>query len=171
MDFALIVYIVFCVFVIGGGITYFSRMGLTIAAGLFGVGALLVFIFYGMRWFKGNALKSNAAVSQGMWPPTVNPCPDYWTKSTDASGNIVCSDSKNYYRVTADTTDANFALTSPTGSTPAKLTIYNNSASVKKPISGDRLAAIFSGNTGLRWEGIFDGVSKSDRLPLAAGGR
>ncbi len=164
MDFALIVYIVFCIFVIGGGITYFTRMDLTIAAGLFGTGALLVFVFYGMRWFKGSALKSNAVVEEGVWPPTVNPCPDYWVKTVDSNGNIVCKDEKNYFSVTADTATP-YTLTTASSSTPASLTVYGGTGT-KKPISGDRLAAILSGNTGLRWEGIFDGVSKSDRLPL-----
>jgi hypothetical protein len=166
MDFALIVYIVFAIFVIGGGITYLSRMGLSVAAGLFGLGSLLVFVFYGMRWFQGDALKSNAVSASGTWPPTVNPCPDYWQKKVDSSGNIVCEDTKDYYSVTPNDTDANFALTGKSGSTPASLVVYNNSSSVKKSIPSERLSAILSGNTGLRWEGLFDGVSYTGRSPL-----
>ncbi len=55
--------------------TLFSS-GRSIAGGLVFIGFILVFTFYGMRWFKANGDPKNTYT--GSWPPIINTCPDYF---------------------------------------------------------------------------------------------
>lgn len=48
----------------------------TLGAFLYFVGAILIFTFYGLRWFSGDALKVTRYESKS-WPPIVNTCPDF----------------------------------------------------------------------------------------------
>jgi hypothetical protein len=69
------IYIVAALLIGGGGTFKLYGMGQSIAAFLFFVGALALFIIYGMRWFGGqDSIFSKTPVS---WPPTINTCPDY----------------------------------------------------------------------------------------------
>jgi hypothetical protein len=69
-----------------GGTTTLFQSGRVLAALLFLVGAILLFVFYGLRWFEGKKLPGDA----GQWPPIVNTCPDYLTfyKRTKANGSL-----------------------------------------------------------------------------------
>jgi hypothetical protein len=46
----------------------------TARAVIYGLGATMVCIFYGYRWFASNRVDVNKS-----WPPTINTCPDYLT--------------------------------------------------------------------------------------------
>jgi hypothetical protein len=71
MKFSLIAYILICITL---GLTIVSSLyksGRSISAILGIVLILLVFVFYGIRWF-GSSSGSTVA-----WPPVINTCPDY----------------------------------------------------------------------------------------------
>jgi len=74
MNFYLIFFIIIAILVGGFGTYTFFSSGQTIGAIVFLVGALLVFIYYGLRYFS-NASPLNPSPVQ--WPPVINSCPDY----------------------------------------------------------------------------------------------
>lgn len=164
MDFAMIAYIVFCIFLIAGGGTMFVRMNRTITAGLFTVGTLFIAIFYGMRWFSKSGLRTNVALSSTAWPPLINPCPDYYQKRVNSDGSIDCIDSKNYWTLSTVPGSSPFTVTPAAGSTNDTLRVFTVSDS-GIPVS--RITQIIEANPSLRWEGVYDGNSQSTRTPFA----
>jgi hypothetical protein len=68
------IYIVLAILIGAGGTFKLYGSGLTISAGLFCIAALIIFIVFGLKWFKKGSMLSEAPVS---WPPTINTCPDY----------------------------------------------------------------------------------------------
>ena len=75
MNINLIVYIFLTIVTGIGGTTTLFQSGRVLAGLLFLVGAILLFVFYGLRWFEGD----NASGKPVDWPPVVNTCPDYLT--------------------------------------------------------------------------------------------
>jgi hypothetical protein len=70
-------YIIVAIIVIGLGTLKIVNLQQSIAAFLFFVGSLIIFIIYGIRWFsQNNSIFSETPVS---WPPVINTCPDYLT--------------------------------------------------------------------------------------------
>ena len=66
------IYIIVAIFVIAGGSYKLHKQ--TIAAVLFFIGSLIIFIIFGLKWFGDKGLLSKTPVS---WPPIINKCPDY----------------------------------------------------------------------------------------------
>lgn len=94
MNLYLILYGLFALAALLGGISKLYGMGMTLAAGLYGIGALFLFVTYGLRWFGSEkSILSNSPVK---WPPVMNTCPDYLTfykrKNTDGSTEDTCID-------------------------------------------------------------------------------
>ena len=87
MNVSLLLYILLCI-AIGFSLTmYLVRAGRAISAGVFGVGAILIFIFFGLRWFVYDKPKW----ASKDWPPTINTCPDFLTY-LNLDGKDVCID-------------------------------------------------------------------------------
>lgn len=93
VNVGMILYIIGAVLVGVFGLMYFLRTSQTIAAILFFVGALIVLILFGIRWF-GPGAEFNSA--PGSWPPYVNTCPDYLTyykrKKSNGDTSDTCVD-------------------------------------------------------------------------------
>jgi hypothetical protein len=90
----LAVFIVSALFVTGGGAYKLVGLQQTIGAILFFIGASIVFIVYGIRWFGSSiSIFSETPVN---WPPTINTCPDYLVyynrKMADGSSQDSCID-------------------------------------------------------------------------------
>ena len=94
MDYALIAYILLS-FVIGVGGTYqIIQLQRPIAATLYLIGALLVLVFFGLRWFTGESFKLGT-MKGDRWPPVINLCPDFLTlyeRTKDGVKEKVCVD-------------------------------------------------------------------------------
>lgn len=94
MDFALIAYILLS-FIVGVGGTYqIIQLQRPIAATLYLIGALLVLVFFGLRWFTGETFKLGT-MKADRWPPIVNLCPDFLTlyeRTKDGVKEKVCVD-------------------------------------------------------------------------------
>jgi hypothetical protein len=74
MSWGLIAYILFCIVV---GLTLFMQLlnsGRTLAAVIALILVILIFVFFGLRWFPGG---KSAFSYSGPWPPIINTCPDY----------------------------------------------------------------------------------------------
>ena len=92
MNINLIVYIFLTIVIgIGGTVTLFQS-NRVLGGLLFLVGAILLFVFYGLRWFEGD----KASGKPMDWPPVVNTCPDYLTffkrKRSDGGMQNTCID-------------------------------------------------------------------------------
>ena len=73
MNYYLLMYIFVCL-AIGSGVSMFlMQSGRTISAATFFIGALLIFVFFGLRWFQYSPDPTAAKA----WPPVINTCPDY----------------------------------------------------------------------------------------------
>ena len=73
----LLIYVVFCLALVGVGCYQFVKVEMLIGAGMYGVGAIVLFIMFGLKWFvTENSLLSQTPVK---WPPVINTCPDYLT--------------------------------------------------------------------------------------------
>jgi hypothetical protein len=68
------IYIVAAILIGLGGTFSLVKGDQTVGAVLFFIGALLVFIVFGLKWFSPGSTFSETPVS---WPPTINSCPDY----------------------------------------------------------------------------------------------
>ena len=50
---------------------------------------VLIFIFFGLRWFRGTTSK---LFYSGPWPPIINTCPDYLVLVNRSDGTQACAD-------------------------------------------------------------------------------
>jgi hypothetical protein len=68
------IYIVLAILITAGITFKLISSGLAISGILFLIGAIYIFVVYGLKWFNKDSLLSKTPVS---WPPTINTCPDY----------------------------------------------------------------------------------------------
>jgi hypothetical protein len=68
------IYIIVAIVTIAGGTYSIVNTGKSLAAVLFFIGVLVVFVVFGIKWFSRGAVFAKTPVS---WPPTINTCPDY----------------------------------------------------------------------------------------------
>ena len=152
----LAIFIIAAIAVIAGGAFTLIKMSQTIGALLFFIGALSVFIIYGLRWFGAqNSLFSETPVS---WPPTINTCPDYLVyygrKMPDGTVKDTCID------LTGVSKNGSLKIF-PRGVEPPTQDEYYfslstaNSDPTKKNAELCQRAITF----GLTWEGITNGES------------
>jgi len=74
MSWLLVAYIFFCIVVGLGSFMQLLNSGRLLAAILSLILFILIFVFFGLRWFPGG----NSVFSySGPWPPLINTCPDY----------------------------------------------------------------------------------------------
>ena len=70
----LIIYIISAISVIAGGTVTAFNTGKSLAAVLFCMGAIAIFVIFGLKWFSPGSVFAKTPVP---WPPTINTCPDY----------------------------------------------------------------------------------------------
>jgi hypothetical protein len=88
MNFALISFIIIAILAIAFGSYYFVSSGRMVGGIVYLIGSILVFVFYGLRWFGTQGTPLNPSPVQ--WPPYINTCPDYLTyyKRTQSNGTV-----------------------------------------------------------------------------------
>lgn len=74
MNYYMLIYILLCIGIGFSGLMYFFRSGLYVGTITFLVGAVLIFVFFGLRWFQNS---TSAPWQAKSWPPVINTCPDY----------------------------------------------------------------------------------------------
>ena len=169
----MILYSLVCIIVGGGFVSMLYNRGQQMGAMVLLVLLILVFLFYGLRWFPGGNLNGTKPVAV-VWPPIVNVCPDFMVSWTDKVTNkVYCYDAANIYGLQA-TTAAPPLQSGLTIGTASSQSAYL----VKDPAQGSAtstlgaaparwpLAAALSTNSSsvltnaakyLRWEGVWDG--------------
>jgi hypothetical protein len=156
MDLYLIFYI-FLTIVTGLGVSnYLYKSGRFLSALLFFVGAILVFVFYGTRWFEGaSALKKTLD-----WPPVVNQCPDYLTYygrvKADGTRQRTCIDTLGVSKKSSVLQPWGNNTMGP--SNPANDAFYFN-LDVAASNDTERKTALCQAaiQAGVTWEGVTDG--------------
>jgi hypothetical protein len=162
MDFWVIVYILLCVAVGGGAVSYFYKRQETTGAMVAMVLLILVFVFYGLRWFEAGELKGTKSPS-GDWPPIVNACPDYMALYKHTDNKVYCYDAGNIYGLKS-------VAAGNAGTVNPKITINgvpDQSAYLIKDASGNNILkttlndviADQANGKYVKWEGVWDGQS------------
>ena len=115
ISFSLIIYILVSSVISLSAINYFYSKQQTIGALLSLILLILIFTFYGLRWFEGGQVKGGDT-SNAVWPPIVNMCPDYMTAvkgshsvssggGSSTKSGIYCVDAKKVYGDLSDMVD------------------------------------------------------------------
>jgi uncharacterized protein (UPF0333 family) len=184
MDYWLIAYVLLCIVLGTSTVSFFFQKGQSIAAMLLLVLIILVFVFYGLRWFDGGNLKGGDKAK--VWPPIVNMCPDFMVSWTDSvTRNVYCYDANNIYKL----------KTGAAAGTVGNLTINNmpnqsayliknaaqnpGATDLRSDPNGARWPLLYTMRTRpqvitgdpngglLRWEGVWDGRQASPtKAPL-----
>ena len=128
------------------------RMNRAMAAAIFLVLSILIFVFFGLRWF------TYGVGSITKWPPVINTCPDYLTSYQRTIGGkpqTACVDligvSKN----------SDLSVFPSTGTAPTDNRFYfpmcvNDNA--RLTVSIDNLCT-YTQSAGLSWDGVINGMS------------
>jgi len=155
-----VVYVIVSFLLVVQGYMKLMPMGQGRAA-IYGIGATLLMIFFGYRWF------SNSKNSSEQWPPTINMCPDYLTFVPNISKTLTssvnggaCVDMLGVTRGNLEKTFksdiSNNALTTNKifryTSADVKATAETDTATTQAICDACRLA-------GVTWEGVYDGDS------------
>lgn len=153
VNWYMILYVIISIGAVAGGTSQLFPMG-TSTAVIYAVGALLVFVFYGYRWF------GNQSGSLSKWPPTINSCPDYLTYVASLSdGNPGCVDllgvstkDGQFLKITAS------EISSLASSTSTKVFPYTSTDILNANNDATVQAICNKCNAlGITWEGVFDG--------------
>jgi len=154
MDYSFIAYIFLAVVVILGSFTTLINSDRMWTAILSLVLFILIFVFYGMRWFRGT---NTIYTYTGSWPPIINMCPDYLVYFKTAQGMDTCVDLVGVNRSGGSLKPWSQEDTSNPPQDSAKYFPY-----VYKPgMTADKLKELCTKSMeyGLTWEGITNGES------------
>ncbi len=191
MDFSFVLYILISAVLGLSAVSWLYNRQQTTGAIMTLVLLILIFAFYGLRWFSAGGLKGPE--TPGQWPPVVNVCPDFLVAYKDSvSKSVYCYDINNVYGLkTAQANDAAKLVASLTVNgvagqsglfmrdgaqdTSNKIqTLKDQGADTKWPFLNaikTNPGAVFTGTDGrqvLRWEGVWDGSSASaEKAPLS----
>jgi len=184
MDFWVILYSLICIIVGGGFVSMLYNRGQQMGAMALLVLLILVFLFYGLRWFPGGNLNGTKSAGVVTWPPIVNMCPDFMVSWTDKVTNkVYCYDAANIYNLQAAATapPLQAGLTIGTASNQSAYLLKDPSQGAATSTLGAAparwpLAAALSTNSSsvltsaakyLRWEGVWDGQTlTATKTPL-----
>jgi hypothetical protein len=165
MDYSFILYIFLSVAIIWGGAVALIQSERSIGGFLFVIGAILVLVYYGLRWFSGVSLKATQ-VSYTSWPPVINLCPDFLTMHKRVVGGKsenVCVDlvgvSKGGIQRMVDPNNVsndNFVFR-----------LYENLSGTQRL----RRLCQECKDKKVTWEGVYDGANCiADKVPNPSGG-
>jgi hypothetical protein len=186
MDFWVILYSLVCTIVGGGSVTFLYKRGQTIGALVVLVLLILIFIFYGLRWFPSGNLNGSTPSSDA-WPPIVNMCPDFMVSWTDTTtpDKVYCYDANNVYDLRTATAmgplEAGLTINGVSGQSaylikdPSKSKVASIEADsptspyfpLAKKLTVAPNDVLTTAAKFLRWEGVWDGQNlKADKIPL-----
>lgn len=167
MDYWFIAYIVICICMGGGAVSYMYNRDQTLGAMILLVLVIAIFAFFGLRWFKDGTLKGSGA-SNVQWPPIVNLCPDYMAavqgvavSGTTTPVNTYCTDPSGLYAALPTTF---YPLNS---NTPSKGIMIKNGtigAATFPQKAAKTMTNISPDNRSVRWEGVYNGQTFSTAL-------
>lgn len=160
MDLSFYIYLFLAIASISGGSYYFFKSNSSIAGSIYLLGSIVIAAFFGSRWF----LPSGVVSTSGVWPPTINVCPDFMSLVTlrpaaangaTSSLETVCVDTIGVY--------ANGIAKWTPGST-SENTIFRLFAGSDAATRRTRLIDQCKAKK-VSWEGFYVSEPLGDRLP------
>ncbi len=148
-NFYLIAYIILVIFIMISVSKTMFASGRNIAGILVFIGFILVFTFYGMRWFNASGDPKNTYT--GSWPPIINTCPDYFVLATNTSGSF-CVDPTGITSAYGLTAGADIRSVNPNQ-------MFNHTYQPGMSTAQLKTLCDAAKNAGLTWEGITNGDS------------
>lgn len=158
INWYLVLYVIFSVVATIYGSFRLYEGGGGVRASVYGIGAALIFTFFGYRWF------SNPEVISKKWPPVINMCPDYLTFIPVVQGSISVSKGGCVDMIGVTSSSGGLQVSQPSdipgmsSTNTIKLFPYTSkdvdaakSSSDLQPIC-DRCKT-----AGVTWEGVYDG--------------
>jgi hypothetical protein len=128
---------------------------------------ILVFLFYGLRWFPGGNLNGTKG-KVVTWPPIVNMCPDFMVSWTAPDSKLYCYDAANIYGLQnlGNAPPLMSGLTIDKASNQNAYLIKDPSDAASTSTLGSKLtkdsnAVLTNDAKYLRWEGVWDGQTKT----------
>lgn len=79
IDYQFILFVLFAIIVCSTAPVYFYNRSKYFAGFISLVLFILIFVFFGMRWFSDSEMAGPGAGYKGVWPPQIAVCPDYFT--------------------------------------------------------------------------------------------
>lgn len=79
IDYQFILFVLFAIAACSTAPVYFYNRSKYFAGFISLVLFILIFVFFGMRWFSGSEMAGPGAGYKGVWPPQIAVCPDYLT--------------------------------------------------------------------------------------------
>lgn len=161
LDFSFIVYVLFA-FAVGLGIPFYLMKNDRLYAAVGSIiAAVVIFIYFGMRWFDGMRLKDNlvGGLSKNTkWPPQINYCPDFLSLK-QVGTRYFCVDAMGVSSLPRFTKDS--AIDTTGTSAVNYLEIQKDKTAQSYAVSN------FTGGptAGLTWEGVYDGMTASNIIP------
>lgn len=148
-----VIYTLLSVAIVAMGTAKLFSMGPPTAI-IYAIGSVMVFIFYGYRWFGANSNKKSDT-----WPPTLNTCPDYLTyiKTLPGDSKPGCVDMLGVGTLTlVKTLESDLTAAGALQSTNQTKVFGFTSADI---LSGTdvRLICNRCRTLGITWEGVYDG--------------
>lgn len=157
VNWPLILYVIFSIAITAVGFANLYLGGIGRAV-IWAIGAVIVCVFFGMRWF------GNTAGDVTTWPPTLNMCPDYLTfvptitGSTSSTGGG-CVDLLGVSTVSAGLIKVKQSdINTIQGNDTQRLFEYTAADFPTNPTAANvQVACDRCTTAGVTWEGIWDG--------------
>lgn len=153
MNFYMVWFIIVAILVGGIGTWKIYQSERSISALLFLVGSILVFVFYGIRWFDTKGTAFNPVPAQ--WPPYINTCPDYLTYYKRTKGGVqqdTCIDRVGVSR------NNGLKVFPASGEPPSDDSYYFDLTTTSQdPVKKRTELCNRTIQMGLTWEGVSDG--------------
>ena len=165
MDFWLVAYILISAILGASLVSFLYKGGQTVGALTLVVVLMLIFVFYGLRWFKGGKLKGSTVDGKIAWPPIINACPDFMTSYKASNGKTYCYDAGNFYEMKTYNGAGQEEITVNGVAGQRGILMKNPGGSGvlgKYPLRNASTAgAILADTKGkyVKWEGVIDGTS------------
>jgi hypothetical protein len=152
INYPLLSYILAVVIVLMTTVSYLYRSERLVAAISIFILFMLIFTFFGLRWFKHGL--SSTSVYKGNYPPVINTCPDYMSVYRNGT-TVGCIDTIGILRNGGGISGMS---TIRRGQIPADKDIFKNIYKYgdAKGVLGDLRKK--AEDKGLTWEGITDGL-------------
>lgn len=117
---------------------------------LFAIGALIVLVYFGLRWFGSRIVKPTS------WPPIINMCPDYLTYVSRLRG---CVDMLGVSKASSGMTKTLPSEVASLSKSNTQKVFEFTSEDVRAAKSVNDLKTICERcqTAGLTWEGVWDG--------------
>jgi len=158
INYKLVSYVLFASVMIISMLNLLYRSERVIAAVAILILFILVFTFFGLRWFK-YGVTMNSMNAGETYPPVINTCPDYMTLTKKSDGTTeACID-------TVGLSSGSTGISTWTkGTTPATATTHHYFNYVYRPgMTKTQITGLkdYAREKGLTWEGITDDLYQS----------